>query len=457
MLYGMTSKLATTLAFSLVLATGASLTAQDECITALPITVGGGPYTGDTSTATPSAEPWSCVNGLAPDVWYSFTATQSEIVTASLCNGTTYDSALSVYEGTCGALNEIQCLDDSCSLQSEITWTAFTGLTYYVRVGGFSSASSGTYSLDLTSNGPAFGFLIDAAKNQDPLSRDNGIFDLGDTIRWNLTDLDGAFPGYFTIVGLNLGTVGATTPQIANLDLAWQGSNPTGYSFILPPNQIGGGDYVFAPPAGAFPFCVGFRIQGLVLAPAEAPTIGNTLPVVATNNSITYTRSGPATVTTLEDFEAVANGTGSYPLGWSTAPGATAWTCDSGGTPSGGTGPSAGVNASLNYMYCETSGANGSANFVMDTRSYSAAECPNGVMTFQCSRIGDTMGSLDVLVSTDGGTNFTPLLNLTGPAAGEWNEHCVYAGVAASYIFRFDYTGGGSFTGDIAIDDFTTR
>jgi len=120
---------------------------NDECTTAM--TVGPGAIPFDTSAATLSPEAWPCAGNGGPDLWYTFTATTTGDVTVSTC-GSSYDTALEVFSGTCAALAPISCNDDSCGLQSSLTFFVTTGTDYIFRVGGFAgSTGSGTIVLDL--------------------------------------------------------------------------------------------------------------------------------------------------------------------------------------------------------------------------------------------------------------------------------------------------------------------
>ena len=77
----------------------------------------------------------------SPNIWYLYTATCDGNVTVSLC-GSDYDTKLAVYDGSsCDPLSpEIDCNDDYCGLQSEITFTgAVMGNQYLIEVGGYSS------------------------------------------------------------------------------------------------------------------------------------------------------------------------------------------------------------------------------------------------------------------------------------------------------------------------------
>ncbi|KPL00820.1 MAG: hypothetical protein AMJ91_03050 [candidate division Zixibacteria bacterium SM23_73_3] len=76
----------------------------------------------------------------SPNIWYCYTATCTGDATVSLC-GSDYDTKLAVYDGcTCDPLGtEIECNDDYCGLQSQITFLAEEGHEYLVEVGGYSS------------------------------------------------------------------------------------------------------------------------------------------------------------------------------------------------------------------------------------------------------------------------------------------------------------------------------
>jgi len=117
---------------------------------ALPATVSGTTigYLDDYEEACP-------YDATAPDVVYSYTATEDMIVTASLCTpgtNTDYDTKLFIYEGSCpGTVNA--CNDDSCTSPlyagayvSELSTTFTAGTTYYFVVDGYSS-NEGNYTL----------------------------------------------------------------------------------------------------------------------------------------------------------------------------------------------------------------------------------------------------------------------------------------------------------------------
>ena len=90
----------------------------------------------NTSNATFDG-PGHCLT--SPNIWYVYTATCTGEATVSLC-GSSYDTKLAVYNG--GACNPsqsrlIECNDDYCGWQSEITFDVTAGQQYLIEVGGF--------------------------------------------------------------------------------------------------------------------------------------------------------------------------------------------------------------------------------------------------------------------------------------------------------------------------------
>ncbi len=98
----------------------------------------------------------------SPDEWYSYTGTgDPQIVTVSLC-GSSFDTILTVYED-CTLANEIVSNDDSCGLQSEVSFYADGTSTYYIAVDGFGGAS-GAFDLAVTCVDPLPNDVCDTAE-----------------------------------------------------------------------------------------------------------------------------------------------------------------------------------------------------------------------------------------------------------------------------------------------------
>jgi hypothetical protein len=79
-------------------------------------------------------------------VWYVYNGVDNEI-TINTCSSIGFDTRLTVYEGTCGALDCITGNNDmgaSCSFngnRSEVKFNALAGTTYYIYVHGFQTGS----------------------------------------------------------------------------------------------------------------------------------------------------------------------------------------------------------------------------------------------------------------------------------------------------------------------------
>jgi hypothetical protein len=81
-------------------------------------------------------------------VWYRFTAGANGWVSIETA-GSTYDTILSVYVGSCGSKVQIACNDDYNGFSSRVYFPVSTGLTYYVEVADWHFGVSGTATLDL--------------------------------------------------------------------------------------------------------------------------------------------------------------------------------------------------------------------------------------------------------------------------------------------------------------------
>lgn len=132
--------------------------ANDDCSAAEAIACG--ETLSGTTTGSTADNVGTCVtSNTAPGVWYVFSGDGSD-VTASLC-GSGYDTKISVFTGSCGALECVTGNDDACSLQSEATFSTLNGQDYYILVHGFSS-NTGSYSLAVTCAAPGNDLCGDA-------------------------------------------------------------------------------------------------------------------------------------------------------------------------------------------------------------------------------------------------------------------------------------------------------
>jgi hypothetical protein len=130
---------------------------NDDC--ASPALVATLPFadSADVSTATgsPSDPPRSCASATAAhSVWYSFTAGSDGVVTASTA-GSSFDTILTVFTGSCAAPSEVACNDDSAgTTQSKASFAVSAGTTYLVQVTAFNEGEAGTLQFAMTATTP---------------------------------------------------------------------------------------------------------------------------------------------------------------------------------------------------------------------------------------------------------------------------------------------------------------
>lgn len=280
--------------------------ANDQCAGAITTTCGG-TYTGATTFATATNDPTgTCtVTVGTPGVWYKFVGTGAT-TTASLC-GSSFDTKIGVYSGSCGAYTCVTGNDDYCSLQSQATWAAVTGTTYYIFVAGYAGAT-GTYTLAITCVTPT---APNCATYTAPAN--------GSTLSCNTTNLTWTAPatgGTPTEYLLNFGTNNPPTNINSNTNLGnvltytppSLTPNTTYYWQVVPRNGTGSASgcaiYSFTTgPAtitndncgGAIPLTSGVTINDdNSCATDEAPMTAAACWSSGTVNSLWYSINVPA-------------------------------------------------------------------------------------------------------------------------------------------------------------------
>ena len=125
----------------------------DACAGAVVIACGG-TATGNTSLAAYTADVaptcTGVVNGAGAGVWYQIVG-NGNVITASLC-GSSYDTRLRLYSGTCAALVCVVGNENYCGNQSQVTWPSTNATTYFILVHG-NGAPEGVYTLTITCGG----------------------------------------------------------------------------------------------------------------------------------------------------------------------------------------------------------------------------------------------------------------------------------------------------------------
>ena len=124
------------------------------------------------------------------------------------------------------------------------------------------------------------------------------------------------------------------------------------------------------------------------------------------------------------------------------------WVNDGGGTTSGSTGPTDDITGGAFYMYYETS--TGYAPTVdITSECLDISSLANPTLSFYNHMYGATIGDLNVYVN--GNLEWT----MSGNQGNQWNwvqvDLSAYAGIDVTIMIEAIY--GGSFTGDIAIDN----
>jgi hypothetical protein len=98
--------------------------------------------------------------GITNDVWFTWTSPADGVATLTTCGGASFDSKIAAYAGSgCPSSPALACNDDSCSVQSQITFTVMSGNSYTLQIGCYPGASggSGMFSLTVGSGPPACG------------------------------------------------------------------------------------------------------------------------------------------------------------------------------------------------------------------------------------------------------------------------------------------------------------
>jgi hypothetical protein len=146
--------------FTICVVEPAPLLPGDDCSTAFVIPTVPATVNGSTTAFADNHNavcPFTTTGGR--DVVYSYTATQNDVLNASLCLGTTnYDTKLYVFVNDCNG-TPVACNDDLCSnpplyasnFISSISNLAVTaGNTYYFVVDGFGATDNGNYTLEIS-------------------------------------------------------------------------------------------------------------------------------------------------------------------------------------------------------------------------------------------------------------------------------------------------------------------
>jgi len=169
-----------------------------------------------------------------------------------------------------------------------------------------------------------------------------------------------------------------------------------------------------------------------------------------------------------EDFETLAQGSTSCGAtitltnGWTNDTNDDVdWTVDSGGTPSGTTGPSTDTNpgtATGKYLYVEASSSCSNSKAVLLSPCLDLSSLTAPVLSFSYHMNGSQQGTLELGVSTINTPNITWIPIATGNQGNEWKT---VDGTTLSPVddfqILFRVTTGDGYMSDIAIDDIQIK
>ncbi|MBL8898970.1 MAG: hypothetical protein JNM84_15120 [Planctomycetes bacterium] len=188
--------------------------ANDECAGAIGLLLGANAGYSNVLSTTSATTPACSLS--ANDVWFRFTAPSSADYRFETC-GSSFDTVIGLYSGSCASLTSIACNDDACGFGSSLTASLVRNTTYYLAVAGFNGA---TGNITVTVTG-GIGYANDECAGALPLA-----------------------------VGVNAPytTIGATTSTAPGAFSCGGGANDAWHSFTAPCD----GDWVFETCGSGF-------------------------------------------------------------------------------------------------------------------------------------------------------------------------------------------------------------
>ncbi|WP_418603154.1 M14 family zinc carboxypeptidase, partial [Hwangdonia sp.] len=161
------------------------------------------------------------------------------------------------------------------------------------------------------------------------------------------------------------------------------------------------------------------------------------------------------------------NGIGDWSQGTNDIPGTNYedWTLNSGTTGSSGTGPNDDFTGSQEYFYTEASNTNTTTNVGQNVSVTLISPCfdltghENAIFSFYYHMFGSGMGSLELEVSIDNGSNWINLATISGQQQGSngaaWLQHTESLSAYDGQVIKLRFVGntGSTYQSDMAIDE----
>ncbi len=204
--------------------------ANDECTGAIAVSCGES-VTGTTIDATIDtgvAVDCGAATITSPGVWYTFTDTSGLVsdITLTMCSGNgtaNFDTKMSVFTGDCGAppLTCVDGNDDTCGLQSEVSFQSDGVSTYYVLVHSFGGATGNfTFDVNCTPVPPPNDDIANSITITDCPFTDPGVAMPAATLESGNPagcNIDGATGVWYNITPAGDGTITATIDSPSGL------------------------------------------------------------------------------------------------------------------------------------------------------------------------------------------------------------------------------------------------
>jgi hypothetical protein len=135
------------------------------------------------------------------------------------------------------------------------------------------------------------------------------------------------------------------------------------------------------------------------------------------------------------------------------------WTINSGGTPSGSTGPSS-ANQGTYYIYVEASGTAGypTKQAIINSPCYDLSGETEATFSFDYHMYGAAdMGTIALEISSDNGSTWTSIWNESGNKGNSWQTASfnLNAYVGGNVQLRFNRVTGSTWQADIALDNIS--
>ncbi len=269
---------------------------------------------------------------------------------------------------------------------------------------------------------------------------------------------------YATVVqDIQLTPIGGITPtglsasnvQASTATLNWNDSS--GATYDIRYREIGNANWIVAP-IGTNTFTItGLSANTSYEAQVRSKCAGGASS--SYSDSVNFTTTDIPACAGINSFpytESFESGFGS----WTNASGDDIeWTRDSGGTPSQTTGPSTGQQGAF-YLFTEASrSANGSPSktAILDSPCIDLSALSGASLEFGYHMYGATMGSMELLISTDDGANYTSIWSQNGDLGDVWNQASLDLSAYTGGVIKLQFKGitGSSWRSDMAIDNIT--